>query len=128
MTPKQIAKKYVHGMHDALTDRQEIKDMITDIETYAKEYQEIKMNEIDKAYKEWSSICRMFNRKEDPAIYSHKELFDFAKAYHKHMMQGSKLPMHGVSVLSDLKDWCFDNCNASNSDRLHEILDRLDKR
>mgnify|MGYP003152127865 CR=1 FL=1 len=33
-----------------------------------------------------------------------------------------------VSVLSDLKEWCFDNCNASNSDRLHEILDRLDKR
>ena len=55
------------------------------------------MTEIDKAYKEWSSICRMFNRKQDPAIYSHKELFDFAKAYHKHMMQGSKLPMHGVS-------------------------------
>ena len=43
MTPKQIAKKYVHGMHDALTDNQEIKDMITDIETYAKEYHQAKL-------------------------------------------------------------------------------------
>ena len=38
------------------------------------------------------------------------------------------LRIHNVSVLSDLKEWCFDNCNASNSDRLHKILDRLDKR
>ena len=30
-------------MHDALTDRQEIKDMITDIETYAKEYHKRKL-------------------------------------------------------------------------------------
>ena len=43
MTPEQIAKKYVHGMHDALTDRQEIKDMVTDIETYAKEYHQSKL-------------------------------------------------------------------------------------
>ena len=43
MTPEQIAKKYVHGMHDALTDNQEIKDMITDIETYAKEYHQAKL-------------------------------------------------------------------------------------
>jgi len=43
MTAEQIAKKYVHGMHDALTDNQEIKDMITDIETYAKEYHEAKL-------------------------------------------------------------------------------------
>ena len=43
MTAEQIAKKYVHGMHNALTDNQEIKDMITDIETYAKEYHEAKL-------------------------------------------------------------------------------------
>lgn len=36
--------------------------------------------------------------------------------------------LFNVSVLSDLKEWCYDNCNESNSDRLHEILDRLDKR
>ena len=43
MTPEEISKKYVHGMHDALTDRQEIKDMMTDIETYAKEYHQAKL-------------------------------------------------------------------------------------
>ena len=43
MTPEQIAKKYVYGMHDSLTDNQEIKDMITDIETYAKEYHQAKL-------------------------------------------------------------------------------------
>lgn len=31
LTPKQIAHKYVHGEHDALTDSQEKKDMIEDI-------------------------------------------------------------------------------------------------
>ena len=28
---KQIAEKYVYGQHDALTDRQEVKDMTKDI-------------------------------------------------------------------------------------------------
>ena len=55
------------------------------------------MTEIDKAYKEWSSICRILNRKEDPTIYSHKELLDFAKAYHKHMMQNFKSPRYSFS-------------------------------
>ena len=36
MTAKEIAEKYVYGRHDALTDSQEVKDMITDIEEYAK--------------------------------------------------------------------------------------------
>lgn len=31
-TSKQIAEKYVYGKHDALTDGQEIKDMVKDIE------------------------------------------------------------------------------------------------
>lgn len=43
MTAEQIAKKYVHGLHDALTDRQEIKDMMTDIETYAEIYHQAKL-------------------------------------------------------------------------------------
>lgn len=47
MTAEQIAKKYVHGMHDALTDRQEIKDMITDIETYAEEHHQSKLKLFD---------------------------------------------------------------------------------
>lgn len=32
LTPEQIAEKYVYGKHDALTDSQEIKDMVQDIE------------------------------------------------------------------------------------------------
>ena len=43
MTAEQIAKKYVHGLHDAFTDRQEIKDMMTDIETYAESYHQAKL-------------------------------------------------------------------------------------
>lgn len=35
MTPKEIAEKYVYGKHDALTDNQEVIDMIADIEAYA---------------------------------------------------------------------------------------------
>lgn len=31
MTPEEIAYKYVHGDHDALTDSQEKKDMAADI-------------------------------------------------------------------------------------------------
>ena len=36
MTAREIAEKYVYGKHNALTDKQEIKDMIKDIDTYAK--------------------------------------------------------------------------------------------
>ena len=36
MTPEEIANKYVHGLHDALTDNQEKIDMAKDIEEYAK--------------------------------------------------------------------------------------------
>lgn len=43
MTAEQIAEKYVHGLHDALTDAQEIKDMMTDIETYAESYHQAKL-------------------------------------------------------------------------------------
>lgn len=33
MTPREIAEKYVYGNHDALTDKQEIEDMVEDIES-----------------------------------------------------------------------------------------------
>ena len=36
MTAREIAEKYVYGKHDALTDNQEIEDMIKDIEDFAK--------------------------------------------------------------------------------------------
>jgi len=43
MTPKEIAIKYVYGEHNALTDEQEVKDMIYDIE---KCIEEIKIKEL----------------------------------------------------------------------------------
>jgi len=36
LSPKEIAYKYVHGEHDALTDSQEKKDMEADIVAFAK--------------------------------------------------------------------------------------------
>lgn len=32
LSAREIAEKYVYGRHDALTDRQEIEDMVSDIE------------------------------------------------------------------------------------------------
>lgn len=38
LTPRMIAIKYVHGLHDALTDSQEKKDMTKDITAYSRYY------------------------------------------------------------------------------------------
>jgi hypothetical protein len=55
-------------------------------------------------------------------------------AYKKGVEDGKKeqLELTAVSqrseplqAVEDLKDWCYDTCNASNRDRLYEILDRL---
>ena len=40
------------------------------------------MTNVEKFFKEWGSVCRMLTKK-DKAIYSHKELLDFAKQYHQ---------------------------------------------
>ena len=34
MEPREIAEKYVHGKHDALTDIQEVESMTSDINDY----------------------------------------------------------------------------------------------
>ena len=34
MEAREIAEKYVYGRHDALTDAQEVKDMVADIECF----------------------------------------------------------------------------------------------
>ena len=36
MTAREIAEKYVYGKHNALTDKQEVEDMIKDIAEYSK--------------------------------------------------------------------------------------------
>ena len=69
-------------------------------------------------------------------LFDERDMMIFAERYYKEKIKANEattshdkaLDIDLVSVLSDLKEWCFDNCNASNSDRLHEILDRLDKR
>tara|TARA_B110000259_G_scaffold137619_1_gene154965 strand:- start:445 stop:693 length:249 start_codon:yes stop_codon:yes gene_type:complete len=38
------------------------------------------MTNVEKFFKEWGSVCRMLTKK-DKAIYSHKELLDFAEQY-----------------------------------------------
>jgi len=40
LTPLSIAIKYVHGHHGALTDDQEVKDMVADIETLLEQQRE----------------------------------------------------------------------------------------
>jgi len=40
------------------------------------------MTDVEKFFKEWGSVCRMLTEK-DKAIYSHKELLDFAEQYHQ---------------------------------------------
>jgi hypothetical protein len=40
------------------------------------------MTNVEKFFKEWGSVCRMLTKK-DKAIYSHKELLDFAEQYHQ---------------------------------------------
>ncbi len=45
LTPEEIAYKYVHGHHDALTDNQEKKDMAEDILNFAKEFAKMKVKE-----------------------------------------------------------------------------------
>ena len=40
------------------------------------------MTNVEKFFKEWGSVCRMLTKK-DKAIYSHKELLDFADQYHQ---------------------------------------------
>ena len=41
------------------------------------------MKIVEKICKEWNSICRVFNIKENPLTYSHKDLLEFAEYYHK---------------------------------------------
>ena len=46
MKAEQIAYKYVHGYHDALTDNQEKKDMAEDIIEFAKEYHQEQLKKV----------------------------------------------------------------------------------
>lgn len=62
MTAKEIAEKYVHGKHDALTDSQEKKDMANDIEQYANEKVKEVLSEIQS---EGENAERLLDRIEE---------------------------------------------------------------
>ena len=49
MTEKEIAHKYVHGLHDALTDSQEKIDMVQDILKFAEEYHQSKLKNMESS-------------------------------------------------------------------------------
>ena len=61
-TAKDIAEKYVYGNHDALTDSQEITDMVKDIEGFAKSQTPISDQwisvETDKPQEDFHVLCR----------------------------------------------------------------------
>ena len=61
MTSREIAEKYVYGTHESLTDKQEIEDMISDIENYAQTV--LENNSIDGVVRqsEQLPICKCEN-------------------------------------------------------------------
>jgi hypothetical protein len=54
------------------------------------------MEEINKKLKEWSSICRISNIKEDPLTYSYSDMLSFAKYYHESQAKNNE-SLHLVS-------------------------------
>ena len=61
------------------------------------------MTNVEKFFKEWGSVCRMLTKK-DKAIYSHKELLDFAEQYHQSKVNNV--------VLDDVSN-CCGNCDEA---------------
>lgn len=55
MTPNDIANKYVHGLHDALTDAQEKQDMVTDILNFAKAHHKNELTKTNNNHEQNSS-------------------------------------------------------------------------
>lgn len=60
------------------------------------------MEEIKKKLKEWGSICRISNIKEDPLTFSYSDMLSFAKYYHESQAKNNE-SLHLVSE-SDIKD------------------------
>lgn len=82
MNELDIAIKYVRGQHDALTDKQEIKDMAQDILDFAKNYALKQSDNIDLGdvrHSEFFSLSTTTSFTED-------ELIDYA------ILTGKKLP------------------------------------
>ena len=57
------------------------------------------MTNVEKFFKEWGSVCRIFTKK-DKAIYSHKELLDFAEQYRQSKV--NNVVLHTVNQQREL--------------------------
>ena len=73
LTPLSIAVKYVHGLHNALTDNQEVKDMVADIETLLRQQEELQSSRMNIEYlgegysctkEEWDKFHEYLNSKK----------------------------------------------------------------
>ena len=53
------------------------------------------MEEINKKLKEWGSICRISNIKEDPLTFSYSDMLSFAKYYHESQAKNNE-SLHDV--------------------------------
>ena len=58
------------------------------------------MTDVEKYFKEWGSICRLFEAKDNPIIHNHKTLLQFAEDYHKHKLK-QLVPANFQSDLGD---------------------------
>ena len=72
------------------------------------------MKIVEKICKEWNSICRVFDIKENPLTYSHKDLLEFAEYYHKSQLNndvaldivsGSKQIIEALDELVQVKEY-----------------------
>jgi hypothetical protein len=62
-TPREIAEKYVYGRHDALTDEQEIRDMVKDIESLPQSVsKQSELNEHDELVNKTNDIHDIIER------------------------------------------------------------------
>lgn len=88
LTPDEIAEKYVHGKHNALTDSQEKKDMISDIMSYAKFYAQKVANEDNQSTEQASHIQNVNDISiadiNDAPVFAHtlrfREHFNYIKS------------------------------------------------
>ena len=62
------------------------------------------MKIVEKICKEWNSICRVFNIKENPLTYSHKDLLEFAEYYHNSQLNNDVAL--DIVMLSYIKKLC----------------------
>ena len=81
-------------------------------------------------YQAWFKIDNQTFHLEEHIEDTDKDSLEVAEFFERMLKVAFlKLDIHNVSEpLDDLKEWCHNTCNESNSDELHEILERLNAR